>query len=46
MELQKHHSLYFINLFMNKSYGGQLKLINKLNWKTTNTTPNDLMVVM
>jgi hypothetical protein len=23
-----------------------LKLINKLNWKTTNTTPNDLMFVM
>jgi hypothetical protein len=31
-----------MNLFMNKNNGGQLKLNIKLNWKITNTTPNDL----
>jgi hypothetical protein len=45
-ELQECHLLHFMNLFLNKSNGGQLKLNIKLNWKTTNTTPNDLMNVM
>jgi hypothetical protein len=42
IELRKHHSLLFMNLFMHKNNGGQLKLNIKLNWKITNTTPNDL----
>jgi hypothetical protein len=45
-ELRKCHLLYFMNLFMNKNNGSQFKLNIKLNWKTTNTTPKDPMVVM
>jgi hypothetical protein len=46
IEVGKHHSLNFINLFMNKNNGGQLKLNIKLNRKTTKTTPGDPMVAM
>jgi hypothetical protein len=35
-----------MNLFMNKNNGSQFELKSKINWKTTNTTPNDLMNVM
>jgi hypothetical protein len=46
IELRKHNSLLFMNLFMHKNNGGQLKLNIKLNWKITNTTPIDLMNVL
>jgi hypothetical protein len=38
--------MYFMNLFMNKNNGSQWKLNIKLNWKITNTTPNDRRNVM
>jgi hypothetical protein len=46
IELRKHHPLLFMNLFMHKNIGGQLKLNIKLNRKITNTAPNDLRNVL
>jgi hypothetical protein len=31
---------------MDTKFGSQIKLDIKVNWKTTNTTPNDFMNVM
>jgi hypothetical protein len=34
-----------MKLFMNKSYGGHLKLNINLNWENHQHSPNDLMFV-
>jgi hypothetical protein len=46
IELGKHDSPNFINIFMNKNNGSQLSLILKLHWKITTSTLNDPMYLM